>query len=465
MSITLSPQQEVAIKAFRDWYHALPERVFSHEEMRIDPATYEWEPRAVYTRGLDTAPDFLLAGFAGTGKSTVLPFLVEVTGLNPNQIVFCSPTGKAAKVMTKKLRAEDMLVTATTIHKAIYRPKALEAYQIETELTNAQKDLKIAIDGGNGTAIRELKGKIRQLEKNLERAYDENAPKFQLNVDASIADAHLIVVDECSMVDADMADDLRSFGVPILAVGDGGQLPPVSLAGPGFFRRAPDAALTEIHRQALDNPIIWASMRIREGDEVPMGVHGDGQLRVIDRDDDDVTFDLDLDAQIIVGRHEKRWQITRKLRKLSGLHGEGPAEGEIMMINRNSRLYGDLVNGSPVIMTGDVGRLKDGNTAFIASVKDEEGKSYTLKCLQATIEEHYRGKNNASAMKRDVFRAKQDERIHELDFGYAITCHKAQGSQWDECVVHDESNVFRKDAHRWLYTAVTRAAKKLTLVV
>jgi exodeoxyribonuclease-5 len=196
-----------------------------------------------------------------------------------------------------------------------------------------------------------------------------------------------------------------------------------------------------------------------------MGTHGDGQLRVIDRDDDDVTYDLDLDAQIIVGRHEKRWQITRKLRKLQGMHGQGPCEGELMMINRNSRLYGDLVNGSPVMMTADVGPLSDGKTTFTSQVKDEDGKEYTLKCLQATLEEHYRGKNNYSAQKREVFRARQDERVHELDFGYAITCHKSQGSQWDECVVHDESNVFRKDAHRWLYTAVTRAAKKLTLVV
>ena len=117
------------------------------------------------------------------------------------------------------------------------------------------------------------------------------------------------------------------------------------------------------------------------------------------------------------------------------------------------------------VMTADVGLLKDGNTTFTAQMVDEDGESYTLKCLQATLEEHYMGKFNASAPKRDVFRAKQDERTHELDYGYAITCHKSQGSQWDECVVHDESNVFRGDADKWLYTAVTRAAKKLTLVV
>lgn len=465
MSITLSPQQDVAIVAFKQWYHALNPREFSHVDSKFDPESSEFVEVPKYSRGYDRAPDFLLEGFAGTGKSTVLPFLVEATGLSPNQIVFCATTGKASKVMTKKLRAEGLQTTATTIHKAIYRPKALEAYQIEEELFRAQKEYKIACDAANKVAIFEAKQRIKMIEKNLERAYDENAPKFQLNLDSSAENAHLIVVDECSMVDKDMAEDLRYFGVPILAIGDPGQLPPISLAGPGFCNRGADAALTEIHRQALDNPIIWASMLVREGRQIPMGVHGDGQLRVIDRDDDDVTYDLDLDAQIIVGRHEKRWQITRKLRKLCGFGSDGPAEGELMMVTRNSRLYGDLVNGSPVMMTNTVGPLGSGRLTYVANVVDEDGKDYTLKCLQATLEEHYMGKNSSSAPKRDVWRAKQDERIHEIDYGYAITCHKAQGSQWDECVVHDESNVFRKDADKWLYTSITRAAKKLTLVV
>jgi exodeoxyribonuclease-5 len=466
MTITLSPQQDDAIKSFAVWYKALPERRFTHTEIKYSPDGDAIET-PVYSRGLDEGPFFLLNGFAGTGKSTVLPFLVESTGLNPHQIAFCAPTGKAAKVMTRKLRDQGMNdIRATTIHKAIYRPKALKAFQIEQDLFATQKEYKIATESGDGVRIRELKSKLAQIEKNLERAYDENSPAFQLDVDSPTAGgAWLIVVDECSMVDKDMADDLASFGVPILAIGDPGQLPPISPAGPGFCFREPDALLSEIHRQALDNPIIWASMRIREGHEVPMGSHGDGLLRVVDRDDDDVTFDLDRDAQVIVGTHEKRWQITRKLRKLCGHHGLGPASGELMMITRNSRLYPDLVNGSVVRMRTDVGALKGGAVTFVGEVEDEDEKEFTLKCLQATIEEHYRGKNDPTAHKRDVFRAKQDERTHELDFAYAITCHKSQGSQWDEVVVHDQSNVFRKDASRWLYTAVTRAAKKLTIVV
>ncbi|QIV65760.1 putative DNA helicase [Mesorhizobium phage Cp1R7A-A1] len=465
MSLTLSPQQDKAILSWRDWYRDLPE---AQESLRhvYNPATDEQTVERVVDRGLDKAPFFLLEGFAGTGKSTVLPFLVEATGLSPSQIVFCSPTGKAAKVMTKKLRAESMNANATTIHKAIYRPKAMKAYQIEQELFRAQADFKNAQSSGDGTLIRELARKVKQWEKDLERAYDENSPKFQLDPETpSMRGAHLIVVDECSMVDANMAEDLRSFGVPILAIGDPGQLPPVDPSGPGFCNRIADAALTEIHRQAADNPIIWASMLIRNGEDVPYGSHGGGLLNVIEPKDDDKTFDLDLDAQIIVGTHEKRWQITRKLRKLSGFGGDGPCAGEMMIVTKNSQKHPGLVNGTMAIVDKDVGRLSDGSITFNMGINDEEGRSFQLRCLQATLEEHYRGKNNPTAPKRDVFRARQDPNVHEIDYAYAITCHKSQGSQWDEVVVHDQSRSFRADASRWLYTAVTRAAERLTLVM
>lgn len=464
MSFTLSPEQDAAVINFKRWYDDLPEHAYSHTSMRIDPVSMEMVETPVYSRGLDEAPYFLLEGYAGTGKSTILPKLVEATGVQPHEIVFCSPTGKAAKVMTKKMAADGMDSKASTIHRAIYLPQRQEAFRIEADLFGARNQYEAAVKNGDTVVAHKLLQEIKKLEINLERAYDENAPKFQLNVNSSIENRKLIVVDECSMVDELMADDLRSFGVPILAIGDPGQLPPIS-AGPGFCTRKADAALTQIHRQALDNPIIWASKLIREGEQVPMGSHGSGQLIVVDRDDDEATYDLDRDAQIIVGRHEKRWQITRKLRKMCGVYGEGPAEGELMIINKNSRLYPDLVNGTMAMMTKDVGQLRNGAVTFTAEVRDEDGKDYTLRCLQATLEEHYMGKNRYTAQKRDVFRARNDERCHELDFGYAITCHKSQGSQWNECVVHDESSVFRNDAAKWLYTAVTRAAEKLTLVV
>ena len=72
------------------------------------------------------------------------------------------------------------------------------------------------------------------------------------------------MIDECSMVDAELGRDLMSFDVPVLVLGDPAQLPPIQ--GGGFFTEAePDAMLTEVHRQAQDDPIVRLSMEVREG--------------------------------------------------------------------------------------------------------------------------------------------------------------------------------------------------------
>lgn len=365
--------------------------------------------------------------------------------------------------MTRKMRDEGMSVTATTIHKAIYLPKAPRADMIERELFDAQNNYKKAVDAQNIPSIKEWGALIKQLQTNLERAYKDDSPQFTLNVNSAIKDAHLIIVDEVSMVDLTMASDLRSFGVPILAVGDPGQLPPIN-AGPGFCNRPADAALTEIHRQALDNPIIWASMLIREGKPVPRGSHGDGLLRVLSQEEDDKTYNLDLDAQVIVGTHDKRHRITRKIRKLCGYGAkDGPAKGELMIITKNSRVYPNLTNGTFVQMTNSA-VITPGSPTYIADFIDEDKNSYSSRMLQNVIEENYLGKGEFTCNPRELFRNRKDERVHEMDFGYAITCHKAQGSQWDECVVHDQSYAFREAADKWLYTSVTRAAQRLTII-
>lgn len=448
---------------FKEWFHSLDERVYTHSDSVYDFDAKEQRNVAHFSRGYDEAPVFVLTGYAGTGKTTVLPWLVESTELESRQIVFCSPTGKAAKVMTAKLRAEGLTARATTIHKAIYLPKAPRADMIERELFDEQTAYKRAVDSHNVPAIKEHSAVIKQLQTNLERAYKDDSPQFTLNVGSTVKNAHLIIVDEASMVDKYMADDLRSFGVPILAIGDTGQLPPIN-AGPGLLNRRADAALTEIHRQALDNPIIWASMLIREGRPVPRGTHGDGQLRVISQDEDDRTFDLDTDLQIICGTHDKRHRITRKIRSMCGFtKNDGPREGELMIITKNSRVYPDLTNGTFVMMSKDA-LVTPGSPTYIADFRDSDGKEYSSRMLQNTIEENYLGKGEYTCQSRDLYRHRKDDRVHEMDYAYAITCHKAQGSQWDECVVHDQSYAFREAADKWLYTAVTRAAKTLTIV-
>lgn len=438
MSITLSPQQEIAVKGFKEWFAQVGDINMVH----------------------DFGPFYSQQGYAGTGKTTVLPVFVEAAGLKPEEVTFVAPTGKAAKVMTKKLREMGINKSAITIHKAMYRPKGLKYQAIDAQIKDTVKALEAAPPQERFILQRTL----QILQRDLERALDDTAPAFSLDPQApALREARLIICDEASMVGERVADDMQLFGKPILAIGDPGQLQPVG-DSPGFFYRDPNNILTEIHRQALDNPIIWASKLVREGKEIPYGSHGDGRLRVLTAKEDDVTFDLGRDVQLICGTNNKRHRTTRKIRKLCGFDACGPRTDEMMIVTKNSRKYPSLVNGTMVRVTSDAEDLKSGDVTLKVNVVDEDGFAYQLEAIQAILEENYLGPKQWTASKYAVRNAMESDRTHQIDWGLIITCHKSQGSQWNDVCVHDESNVFREQATQWLYTGITRAAETLTLI-
>ena len=230
---------------------------------------------------------FRLFGYAGTGKTTLAKHIAEAVD---GKVQFAAFTGKAAMVMRNKGCAG-----ATTIHSLIYRP----------------------IESGNQT------------------------PSFELFDDAPASKAKLIVIDECSMVDADLGRDLKSFGVPLLVLGDPAQLPPIQ--GGGFFTDAdPDAMLTEVHRQAQGDPIVRLSMDIRAGNRLLPGIYGETQ--VVTRDDLDPQRVLDAD-QVLVGRNATRRAYNARMRARRGFEGELPIAGDKLVCLRNNRRKG-LFNGS-----------------------------------------------------------------------------------------------------------------------
>ena len=424
----LTPMQEAATKQFAEWFALVAQTTH------------------------DIAPFYVQQGFAGTGKSTALPFFIEAAGLKPEDVGFFAPTGKAAKVMTKKLRSQGFATDAMTVHKAIYRPKGLQYQAIETKIAETTRMLR-----EGGADPHELQRSLKILQRDLDRAYDSTAPAFQLNPDAPLKKLKLVVVDEASMVGERMADDILFFGVPVLAIGDPGQLQPVG-DNPGFFIRPPDNIFTEIHRQALDNPIIWYSKEIREGRDPGYGSHGGGVLRIVTPAQDDVSFDQSRDVQIIVGTNGKRHRMTRRLRKEAGLDARAPADGEMMICVKNSQKHPGLVNGTMLMVTKDGDNLRAGNIVTTSHVKDEDGFDYELRCIQGILEETYLGAKTWTASKQAVRHAMEDKSNHQIDWAYCITAHKSQGSQWNEVCVHDESGVFRDQSRQWLYTAVTRAA-------
>jgi exodeoxyribonuclease-5 len=337
---------------------------------------------------------FRLFGFAGVGKSTLARHIAQGA---QGEAAFAAFTGKAALVMRAK-----GCVGATTIHALIYR--ALEA--------------------------------------------DDGAPKFTLNRDGPASRAGLIVIDECSMVDAELGRDLMSFGKPILVLGDPAQLPPVK--GGGFFTDAePDVMLTQIHRQAADDPIIRLASEVRNGGKLPYGRYG--ETCVIRRGEIEPGAVLAVD-QVLVGLNRTRRLYNKRMRELLGIAEPLPVVGDRLVCLRNDRAKG-LINGG----LWRVQALKAMRKDFVRM---------TLKPEDET------GRNNAKvAVLRQFFEGGEQEipypqrrESDEFDFGYTLTVHKAQGSQWDAVMLFDESHAFGEYRNRWLYTGLTRAAKRITIV-
>jgi exodeoxyribonuclease V len=337
---------------------------------------------------------FRLFGYAGVGKTTLARHIAEGAR---GETAFAAFTGKAALVMRSK-----GCVGATTIHALIYR----------------------ASEGAEG------------------------APTFTLNADGPASKAGLIVIDECSMVDGELARDLLSFGKPILVLGDPFQLPPVK--GGGFFTDgAPDVMLTQIHRQAQDNPIIRLSEVVRLGGELSLGDYG--ETRVIPRSAVDQAQVLGAD-QVLVGVNRTRRAYNQRMRDLKGFSEPLPLAGDRLVCLRNDRTKG-LINGGLWRVEALGGVKKDFVKMTLRS--EDEGSRPTVKV--AVLKAFFEGKEGELGF---ALRRESDE----FDYGYALTVHKAQGSQWDDVMLFDESFAFREHRARWLYTGLTRAARRLTVV-
>ena len=253
------------------------------------------------------------------------------------------------------------------------------------------------------------------------------------------------------MIDAQMARDLLSFEIPLLVVGDPAQLPPVN--GEGFFTNgaAPDVMLTEIHRQARGSPIIAMATRARQGEPVRgrWGTCG-------------VSSRLPADwwregSQLLCGRNTTRRNYNMRARALLGFD-EGdllPVAGDRLVCLRNNHELG-LLNGSLWTVRGASYGAR--NTAYFSL------ELVSLDDGERQVECHAHKKIFLEADAYADWDWAERVKAQEFDFGYALTVHKAQGSQWDRVVLVDEAWCFREHSARWLYTGLTRACEQITLI-
>jgi len=366
-----------------------------------------------------SAPYLTLGGYAGTGKTTLIAYLRKALKEYDEDasVSFCAYTGKATRVLQEKLRSTRVMRrgdSVSTIHSLIY-----------TTEDNP---------GGSPRWVRKDK-----LERDL------------------------IIVDEASMVDKSIWEDLLSFGIPILAVGDHGQLPPV---GSNFNLMAePQVRLDRIWRQAVGSPIIEVATLARETGAVPVQEFGSG-VRKLDRALPETGVMVQelleswrSDLLVLCGYNATRVKLNAAMRQMRDMESPEPQSGDQVVCLRNNRSK-HIFNG----MTGRVVRMvpalgEDGEQWYEAEI-GLEGEDYTYTGYV------WRAQFGAKETVKDVPLAPDGERGDLWDFGYALTVHKAQGSQAERVLVFEErfARSTPEDWRRWLYTAVTRAETELTLV-
>lgn len=429
MTISLSDKQNAAIATIKDWYS---NRSKDQQVCRV-------------------------FGYAGVGKSTIVKYAIDELGLStekPGEVLYAAFTGKAALVMTRKG------TPASTIHSLVYRvsePTPQEIEKLEKEAAEIRAGLH-----ARGVAERLFEeARLRSLELRLK---DAHKPRFVLNTESAVRDCKLLVLDEVSMVGAEMARDLLAFGKPTLVLGDPGQLPPVKGEG-AFDAPNPDVMLTEVHRQAGESAVLRLATLAREGKWIPHGHHDDFVWKMRRSE---VGPDQLLKAdQVICGRNATRIQLNVAMKRAAGFDAVFPGgNGEKLICLKNRNDVG-LVNG--MFVTLDDIKDEGDDIAFTASITSEDGKriggSATGKGERFRI---WRGPFLDHVMpdpERERREYQKKRTTVECVWGWAITCHKSQGSSWPNIVIYDDGlGRTAEDRARWLYTAITRAERGLVLL-
>ncbi len=365
----------------------------------------------------------VISGYAGAGKSTLVKVIIQnLPGIDPEEdVVYACFTGKAAQVLLKKGNKN-----VTTLHKLLYE----------------------SIPKPDGTFYRKIKPEIGY---------------------------KIVVVDEVSMAPRNLMELLFKHNVFIIALGDPFQLPPVDKDQDNGLLNNSDIFLDEIMRQSLDSEIIQLSMKIRNYE--PIEYFKGSDVIVMPKKDLN-TGVLRWADQILVGTNAIRVAINNQMRNLLG-RGERPESGDKVICLRN---YWDnyatnddpLVNGTigyidniyetfnktPSWAGGDIIKvlyanfISDSDADFGSLQMDEKQILTGERCLDY----------------KTIYRLMSNRRTQhlvpmEFTYGYAITGHKSQGSEWDKVLVLEERFPFEREEHaRWLYTCVTRASERLVLV-
>lgn len=326
------------------------------------------------------------------------------------KIAFASYTGKATRVLSQKLYEQKSVFGndyVGTIHSLIYSPE-----------TNS-------------------KGEIIGWSRKLDLQFD------------------LIIIDEASMVDEQIWQDLLSYKIPIIAVGDHGQLPPIR--GKFNLMEKPMIKLEQIHRQAKDNPIIKLSINARENGEVKPNFYAGGVMKIEKSNQEARSIIQELlesytsEMLILCGYNWSRVELNNQVREYLYFESPEPKANDRVICLKNNHQKG-IFNG----MLGSIYSIEDVDEDNYYAEIDMDGEDKLFRGLIA--KEQFGNEKTLQDIK--------NKEVNLFDFGYAMTVHKAQGSQAKRVLLFEQrfKNMGDSEWKKWLYTGITRAEEELYLI-
>lgn len=325
---------------------------------------------------------------------------------------------------------------------------------LASKITESIKGVTIFL-AHTGKAVMELRKRGCDAHTICSKTYvpivDGESVRFVFNEESELASASLLVVDECSMVDEAMALDVLSFGGKVLVLGDGFQLP--SFDGTGYFTNAkPDVMMTEIGRQALDSPIIRLSMEVREGRPLKQGAYGDCYvIQQSSLNQDWFAEEIVNASQMLCGKNDTRVFFNKTIRNLKGKTSLYPEEGDKLLCLRNNKEKG-LYNGA--LWDCMKSRVFKDTLGLVASTEEEYVREQKMRIHKSCFDPSIPAPHFSAQKSLDAF-----------TYGNCLTVHKSQGSSFPHVVLFDESRAFREYHRQHLYTGITRASEKITIII
>lgn len=420
----LNNDQETALKQINEWYDS-------------------------------SAIEFKLGGLAGTGKSSLIPYIAEELNSEDKKIRFLAPTNKASVILKNKLDSVHH-PHISTIHKYLY-------FLAGPHCQKCPMRHRHGCPGGDCACDTRVQDRTISCHGTL--GWNRCGCKLRFVLDAEMSsdnnkwNYHCLIVDEASMIDKDIYHDIikvcELFSQRVIFIGDHGQLPPIGSEG-FFLMQEPDYTLHDIQRQAKDSAIIKVAYEARQGKLIRFGKLGNGvnkqKLSKLELEINPETAAITYfvtpraDDQLVVGQLNEIWRNSMNQKGM-------PAPGEVIINLKNTDI-------APKGCRAIIENIVEGIDAFGVGyyrikMRLDDGSVIITNC---SIDQF---KHSRLTPERT--------RLEKWTYGYALTGHQAQGSEFDDVVVFEPNMNFRYKIGlptyaRWLYTAITRAKKTLTLV-